>query len=179
MVTHLFNAMAPLGHREPGLPGAALADDRVAVGLIADGVHVHPAVVEVAWRAAGAARVALVSDAIAALGMPHGTYPLGATDVEVDGPVARADGRLAGSLLSMDAAVRNLVRFAVATPAQAIASATVVPTRILARGRGRGAASRRANGDLVLLDRDLRVVATLVHGEVVHGGGRLLAVSET
>jgi N-acetylglucosamine-6-phosphate deacetylase len=131
-VTHLFNAMPPLDHRAPGLVGAALADDRVAIGLIPDGLHVAPAVVRVVARAVGADRLVIVTDAIAALGMPAGRYRLAARDVAVDARSARlADGRLAGSVLSMDQAVRNLASFTGWSEPEAAVSATRTPARLL------------------------------------------------
>jgi N-acetylglucosamine-6-phosphate deacetylase len=141
-VTHLFNAMAPLGHREPGLAGAALADDRVTIGLIPDGLHVHPAVVRIVAAAVGPARLAIVTDAIAALAMPPGRHRLANRDVHVDdeapvggarhGRSARlADGRLAGSVLSMDDAVRNLAAFTGWPEAEAVACATSTPAALL------------------------------------------------
>jgi N-acetylglucosamine-6-phosphate deacetylase len=131
-VTHLFNAMAPLDHREPGLIGAALADERVTVGLIPDGLHVHPAVVRLVWRLAGPARLAVVSDAIAALGMPPGRYELAGREVLVDADSVRLpDGTLAGSVLPLDRAVRNLAVFAGIEPDEARRAATEVPARLL------------------------------------------------
>jgi len=131
-VTHLFNAMAPLDHREPGLIGAALADERVTVGLIPDGLHVHPAVVRLVWRLAGPARLAVVSDAIAALGMPPGRYELAGREVLVDADSVRLpDGTLAGSVLPLDRAVRNLAVFAGIEPDEARRAATEVPAPLL------------------------------------------------
>jgi N-acetylglucosamine-6-phosphate deacetylase len=110
-VTHLFNAMAPLHHRDPGLVGVALADDRLHVGLIADGLHVDPRVVRTAARALGD-RLTLVTDAVAALGLPRGPVTLGATRA-TSGPdgVRLPDGTLAGSALALDQAIRNLVSY--------------------------------------------------------------------
>lgn len=131
-VTHLFNAMAPLDHREPGLAGAALADERVTIGLIPDGFHVHPAMVGIVRRAVGADRLAIVTDAIAALGMAPGEYRLANRDVTVDGSSARLPGGgLAGSVIGLDAAVRNLAAFAGVPLADAALAATVVPARLL------------------------------------------------
>jgi N-acetylglucosamine-6-phosphate deacetylase len=131
-VTHLFNAMAPLDRREPGLVGAALADDRITIGLITDGLHVHPALVAVVRRAVGADRLAVVSDAIAALGMPPGAYRLAGRDVVVDETSARLpDGGLAGSVIGLDEAVRNLADFAGVELADAARAATVVPARLM------------------------------------------------
>lgn len=166
-VTHLFNAMAPLRHREPGLAGVALTDDRLHVGLIADGIHLHPHVVAVAQRSLGA-RLTLVTDAVAALGMPSGEQPLGRTTVTVgeDG-VRLADGTLAGSNLAMDQAVRNLVAFSGCSHEAAVAAATEAPARLLGDHR-RGALRTGARADLVLLDDALEVMATFIAGEPAH-----------
>lgn len=131
-VTHCFNAMAPLDHREPGLAGAALADDRVTIGLIPDGLHVHPAMVGITRRTVGSDRLAVVSDAIAALGMAPGQYRLANRDVTYDGASARLPARgLAGSVIALDAAVRNLAAFAGVPIADAALAATAVPARLL------------------------------------------------
>ena len=131
-VTHLFNAMAPLNHREPGLAGAALADDRITIGLIADGLHVHPGLIAVVRRAVGADRLAVVSDAIAALGMPPGGYRLAGRDVVVGETSARLpNGVLAGSVIGLDEAIRNLATFAGIDAAEAERAATTVPARLL------------------------------------------------
>jgi N-acetylglucosamine-6-phosphate deacetylase len=131
-VTHLFNAMAKLDHREPGLPGAALADDRVTIGLIPDGIHVHPGLVALVRRTVGPDRLAVVTDAIAALGMAPGGHRLAGRDVIVDETSCRLpDGTLAGSLLGLDAAVRNLAEFAGCSIEEARLATTTVPARLL------------------------------------------------
>ncbi len=163
MVTHLFNAMAPLHHREPGIAGAALTDDRVAVGLIADLVHVAPAALRIAVRAAGTDRTVLVTDAVA-WRAPH-LRDLG-IDV-VEGAPRLPDGTIAGSALTLDAAVRNVVDAAGIAPHRALRSASEVPARVLGLAdRGRLVPGARA--DLVVLDADLAVRRTIVGGEVVH-----------
>ena len=145
LVTHCFNAMPPLHHREPGLVGAALADPRLAVSLIADGVHVHPAVLTVALRAKGRGGVVLVTDSVA-------------------GPSRRPDGRLAGSKLTMSAAVRNAVERCGASLEDAVWAASTTPAALLGLAdRGRIEPGSRA--DLVALDADLSVEATWVAGE--------------
>jgi N-acetylglucosamine-6-phosphate deacetylase len=167
--THLFNAMPPLDHRAPGLAGAALADERVTVGLIVDGHHVDPLAVELAWRLAGPSRFSVVSDGIAALGTESGTYRLGDAGLTVDreGAARTPDGRLAGGSVGLDEAARNLMVFTRATPAEAIATVTSTPARVLGLDdRGRIAIGSRA--DVVLLSPDLHVVATIVAGDVVH-----------
>ncbi len=165
--THLFNAMSALGHREPGLPGALLAA-AVPCGLIADGVHVHPAMVALACRAKGPAAICLVTDAMAALGMPPGMYRLGEREVRVDETAARlAGGTLAGSLLTMDSAVRNVVAFTGCAPAEAVRMAATTPADLL----GLTHLGRLAPGcaaDLVILDDRLSVAQTWVQGEIVY-----------
>jgi N-acetylglucosamine-6-phosphate deacetylase len=170
--THLFNAMPPLGHREPGLAGALLTDAGVAVGVIADGVHVHPDMVKLIWLAKGWERVSLVTDAMAALGMPAGIYRLGEQDVTVDGERARlADGRLAGSVLSLDQAVRNLVDFTGCWMGDAVGTVTAVPASLLGMGGSRGRIAPGYGADLTLLTQELRVAATIVGGEVLFTNG--------
>lgn len=167
--THLYNAMPPLGHREPGLPGALLSDTRPVVGLIADGVHSHPAMVDLAWKALGNRRLNLVTDAMAALGMPPGKQLLGDFEVLVDDVSARLpDGTLAGSILSLDQALRNLLAFTGCTLADALPTITRTPAAALGLAGERGSLTVGYRADLVLLDADLRVAATLVDGKVVY-----------
>lgn len=166
--THLFNAQSPLHHREPGLPGALLTDERVTIGLIADGVHVHPALVKLVWQAAGS-RLTLVTDAMAALGMPPGEYELGDFTVMVDETTCRLpDGTLAGSILSLDTAARNLIAFTGCTLAEALTTVTTIPTRLLGLDGRKGKIAPGYDADLVLLTPDLQVDATIVGGEIVY-----------
>ncbi|HET6662813.1 MAG TPA: N-acetylglucosamine-6-phosphate deacetylase [Acidimicrobiales bacterium] len=164
-VTHLFNAMGPLHHRDPGLAGVALTDERVRVGAIADGLHLHPAAVALAARALGE-RLCLVTDAVAALGMPAGRVPLGMLEAfaTADG-VRLADGTLAGSDLSLDRAVRNLMAFARVSLATAVSAVTASPAAVLGLD-DRGVIGPGAVGDLVLLDPGGGVVATVIGGRV-------------
>jgi len=171
--THLFNAMAPLRHREPGPAVALLDDDRVTVELVTDGVHVHPALWELAVRTAGAHRVAAVTDAMAAAGMPDGAYRLGRLDVEVVDRVARlaGGGAIAGSTATADALFRNIVRHAALPRLQALRRAVAMTATTPARALGLAdvgelVAGRRA--DLVGLSADLAVEA------VYRGGARLV-----
>ncbi len=167
--THLFNAMPPLGHREPALPGALLLNDHITVGIIADGEHLHPSVVSLVWRLKGPLGANLVTDATAGLGMPPGTYRLGDNQVTVDGHTARLrDGTLAGSILSLDQAVRNTVLFTGCSPSEAIACVTRVPAELLKAGHMRGRISAGLRADMVLLTTDLHVSATIVGGDVVY-----------
>jgi N-acetylglucosamine-6-phosphate deacetylase len=165
--THLFNAMRPFHHRDPGLAGALLAHPRARTSLIADGVHVHPDVVAAAWRAKGTGGLALVTDAISAMGTEGTAGSLGDQTVSVDGGIARSpEGRLAGSMLTLDQAVRNLVAWAECPAEEAIATVTSTPAAILGEDR-RGRIEPGGRGDLVLLDPDLSVVAAVVGGRVV------------
>jgi N-acetylglucosamine-6-phosphate deacetylase len=168
LVTHLWSAMSPFHHRAPGLPGAALTDERATVALIADGVHTHPAALSLALRAKGPARVALTTDAVAAAGMPPGDYMLGGTPVVSDGgTVRRPGGALAGSLLTMDAAVRNMVALAGARVEEALTMASTVPARLIdLDDAGRLAPGERA--DLTLWSAELAVRATIVGGTIAY-----------
>jgi len=163
-VTHLFNAMSPLHHRAPGVVGAALADERVTVMLIADGVHVHPAALNVALRAKGPERVVLVTDAIAAAGAPAGRFALAGVEVISDGKSAHlADGTLAGSTLTMDHAVRMMAGVAGARLEDALAMASTVPASTIGLAdAGRIAVGQTA--DLTLWSAALEVTATVVGG---------------
>lgn len=166
-VTHLFNAMSPITARSPGVAGATLADSGLIAGLIVDGLHVDPTMVRLAWRALGPNRIALVTDAISALGLPHGAYRVGETSVAVDATGAHTSGGvLAGSVLRFDEAVRNLIAFTGCTLAEASMAASMTPAR-LARRSDIGRLVPGGAADIVLLDKQLQVVATIVGGRVV------------
>lgn len=169
-VTHLFNAMPSLHHRNPGVIGAALSDPRATVELIADYVHVDPVALKVALAAKGADGVMLVSDALQAAGMPDGDYQLGEVKVYVRDGVARiAAGNLAGSTLLLDRALRNVAALGHSLPAAAHMAATS-PARVCgAADRGRIALGLAA--DFALLDADLTVAATVVGGSIVYSAG--------
>lgn len=152
-VTHCFNAMRPLHHREPGLVGAALDRSEVTVEVIADGVHLHPATVRLVWRAAGPARVCVVSDAVE-LDFPEARPEGGAT--------RRPDGTLAGSRTGLDAMVRNLLSWGIPL-VDALTMASTTPARVLGQP---GRITVGAPADLVVLDDTLQVVSTLVDGTV-------------
>ena len=164
-VTHLFNAMRPLGHRDPGIAGAALARDDVVVQLILDGHHLAEETARVVWRAA-AGRVALVSDAVAAAGIGDGSFRLGSVEVEVrDGVVRRDDGVLAGSSLTLLDGVRHLHALGVSLP-EAVAAGTAVPARV-ARRSDLGSLAPGAPADVVVLDDSLEIRTVLVGGEAL------------
>lgn len=171
MATHLFNAMSPFGHRAPGTIGGALLDSRITAGLIPDGVHSHPASLRLAVAAKGVDRIALVTDMMSAAGMPPGDYVLAGREVRSDGISARLpDGTLAGAVLTMDTAVRNMVRWAGISLADAVRMASEVPARVLGLP-DTGAIVEGSVADLVLLDRDGHVQLTLAGGEVCYASG--------
>lgn len=189
--THLFNAMRPLHHREPGLVGALLAGP-VPFGLIADGIHIHPIALRLA-AARGAAGIVLVTDAMASLGQPPGIYQLGRQAVTVtttpkepqrtaqtgvdDGAGAAgmmttarlADGTLAGSLLTLDQAIRNMVTWQCCDLAGALTMATATPARLLGLAT-KGRLTIGADADLVIFDQRLRVSHTFINGCLVYQG---------
>jgi N-acetylglucosamine-6-phosphate deacetylase len=161
-VTHLFNAMRPLRHRDPGIAGAALARNDVVVQIILDGVHLAPETAQLVWRAA-AGRVALVTDAVSGAGVQDGSYSLGGLEVKIrDGVVRGPDGQLAGSVLTMIEAVRNL--HALGVPLEkALESASSVPASVL----GLPDVGRLTPGgpaDVVVVDDNLRIDRVLVGG---------------
>jgi len=169
-VTHCYNAMRPLHHREPGLVGAVLDLDELTAEVIADGVHVHPAALRLLWRVKGWRDLTLVTDAMAGAGAAEGIYRFGGQDVRVQAGEARlADGTLAGSVLTMDRAVRFMVEAGI--PArEAVGMATLAP----AEAAGLPRVGRIAPGcyaDLVGLDAGLRVRWTMVGGAVVWRAG--------
>jgi N-acetylglucosamine-6-phosphate deacetylase len=170
-ITHIFNAMAPLGHREPGPVGVGLTDDALVCGVIADGAHIDPVVVAAIWRAVGPRRFNVVTDAVATLGMPEGSYSLGSSEVRLTdrkSPAPRhGDGTLAGSNVGMDLAVRNLVSFTGCHPYEAVATVTSTAAAVLGK-RTKGRIEEGADADLVILTADLEVVTTIVGGKVAY-----------
>ncbi len=166
--THLYNAMSPLEHRAPGVVGALLTDDRVRAGVIADGVHAHEGALRLARREKGISGLALVTDAMEAAGMPDGEYELSGRTVRLeDGSVRLADGTLAGSALTMDAAVRNAVRFFDAPMHDAARMASETPAEILGL-REKGRITPGADADFTVLDPEGFVQETIVAGETVY-----------
>ena len=162
-VTHLFNAMRPLSHRDPGIVGAALARDDVIVQIIADGVHLAPATMLLVWRAA-AGRVALVTDSVAAASADGGSYSLGSVELSVrDGAVRAPEGMLAGSVETMIEGVRNLHALGVPLEA-ALDAATRVPAAVLSLADA-GRLEPGMAADVVVLDDNLEIDTVLVGGE--------------
>jgi len=165
--THTFNAMRPLDHREPGILGEALTSERLSADIIADGIHVAPDVVKLFLRAKGLERAVLITDATSAAGMPDGIYQLGPIQVEVkDGRctvVGEGDGKLAGSVLTMDRAVRNVTQFSHWSLRDAVRAATLNATTAVGLSR-HGHISPGAVANLVVLNPEGELRRTIVGG---------------
>jgi len=161
---HVFNAMRPFTHRDSGVIGAVMASPLVTAELIADGVHVDEGAMRMLLAAKGPGKVILVSDGTAATGMPDGAYRLGTFEVTVkDGVPRGADGKLAGSTLSLDRALRNIVSLGVPL-SDALAMLTVNPARLLGLATRKGVLAPGADADLVLLDDKLKVAGVMTRG---------------
>lgn len=165
--THLYNAMTPLHHRDPGVVGAAFTSVDATAELIADGIHVHPAALRIAVNAMPH-RVALVTDAMRACGLADGTYKLYDYEVTVaDGAVRLADGTLAGSMLTMSEAVKNMIELAGLPIETVIPMATEIPARIAAVADRKGRIDQRYDADLVALSDRFEVERVWARGEEV------------
>jgi N-acetylglucosamine-6-phosphate deacetylase len=164
---HVYNAMRPFSHRDSGVIGAVLTSPEVTAELIADGVHVEEAAMRLLLQAKGAASVILVSDGISATGMPDGKYTLGKFEVTVSGGVCRnAEGKLAGSTLTLDRALRNIVALGVPL-VDAVRMLTVNPATLLGIEFKKGALRTGADADVVLLGENLQLEQVYVRGEAV------------
>ncbi len=165
---HVFNGMRSFHHREPGVLGAVLLHDKVTAELISDGVHVHPAAMKLLTRVKDSKRVVLVTDAIKAVGMPDGEYELGKQNVVVKNGICRlVSGELAGSTLTMDAAVRNMVELVGASLQEAVMMATVNPATVIGIEDRKGSIEPGKDADLVILDEELNVCSTIVRGQAL------------
>lgn len=173
--THFLNGMRAFHHREPGAVGAALTNREVTLELIADGVHVHPAVVRLLLELKGADHICLVTDAIRAAGLEDGEYSLSDQKVIVRGGIAMlADGSsLAGSTLTMDRGLRNLLEWGVPLP-EAVKMATLTPARVIGVAHRKGSIAVGKDADLVLLDRGFEVRMVLIEGKMVFREGEMV-----
>jgi N-acetylglucosamine-6-phosphate deacetylase len=168
-VTHLFNAMSAMHHREPGLPGAAFAHPRTVCGLISDGVHVHPEMVALAFRMLGPDRLYLITDAIAATVMEDGEYRLATRTVYVDDGVPRlGSGSLAGSVLTMREAFMNILAFTGCTIAEAARMTSTSPARLVGEGRRKGRLAPGYDADVTILTPDLSLEAVWQCGKLAY-----------
>jgi len=168
--THTFNQMEGLHHRKPGTVGGVLLLDEIYAEFIADGVHIHPAVIDMIVRLKGPNKAVAITDAISGAGMPDGEYELGGQKIIVkEGAVRLADGTLAGSALTLDQSVRNIVQFTWASVEEAIQMASLTPARSVGMAHRKGSLEPGKDADIVILDEDLNVLKTMVGGEVVYG----------
>jgi N-acetylglucosamine-6-phosphate deacetylase len=167
--THTFNGMRGLHHREPGTAGAVLASDDVVAQVIADNVHVHPGVMKIIYKCKTAERLALITDAIEAVGLGDGTYRLGPQDITVrNGQARTASGSLAGSTLTLDVALRNIMKATGCRLNEAVEMATLTPARSINVGDRKGNVAPGYDADLTVLNADLEVQSTIVGGKVVY-----------
>jgi len=164
--THTFNAMRSFDHRDPGLLGLVLTDRAITADVIVDGIHVHPTVVDLFVRAKGVNGAVLITDAISATGMPDGTYVLGGLEVQVHDGRCEFNGRLAGSVLTLDRALRNTMTFAHISLQDAIRMATINPARVLGLEKRKGTLSAGADADITVFTPSGEVVRTIVGGIV-------------
>ncbi len=162
--THTFNAMRPLDHRSPGIIGEVLSDDGITADIIVDGIHVSPEVVKVFLQAKGPGRAVLITDAMSAAGMPDGRYQLGPIQVDVADGKATANGSLAGSVLTMDRAVRNVTKFSNWSLRDAVRAATLNPANAAGLSSDRGKLAVGAVADFVVLSSTGEVIQTIVGG---------------
>jgi len=164
--THTFNAMRPLGHRDPGILGAVLTDTRVSADIIADGIHTDPAIIRMFLRLKGSEQSVLITDGMAATGMPDGHYRLGPLDVEVKNGRCMSNGSLAGSVLTMDQAVRNVMAFAGWDLAGAVRLATLNAALAGGIGGKSGRLTPGAPADIAVLSPSGEVLQTILAGRI-------------
>jgi N-acetylglucosamine-6-phosphate deacetylase len=155
--------MRPLSHRDPGILGAVLVDDRLTADVIADGIHLDPGILDLFLRAKGPERAVLITDAIAATGMPDGRYHLGSLEVDVKNGTCLSEGKLAGSVLTMDRAVQTVARLPHWDLRKAVRLATYNPARVVGM-TGRGQIAVGMPADMVILGGDGSVQKTVVGG---------------
>ncbi|MCD7036368.1 N-acetylglucosamine-6-phosphate deacetylase [Metabacillus sp. GX 13764] len=165
--THLYNGMSPLHHREPGVVGSVLLDDRITAEMIVDGVHISPPMVKLAYRNKGCEKVVLITDAMRAKCLSNGTYDLGGQDVDVkDGKATLKDGTLAGSILRMRDAASNMMAFAGCTIEDIIQMTAVNPARQIGAYSRKGSIRSGKDADLVVLDSDHNILLTICRGKI-------------
>jgi N-acetylglucosamine-6-phosphate deacetylase len=163
--THTFNAMRPLDHRDPGIIGEVLTDDRLSADIIVDGIHVAPAIVKLFLQAKGRERAVLITDSISATGMPDGRYQLGPIEVDVKDGKCTSNGSLAGSVLTMDRAVRNVTQFSNWSLRDAVRAATLNPAQSVGLSGQHGVLAQGVDADFTALSPAGEVLKTIVHGQ--------------
>jgi len=168
-VTHTFNAQTPLHHRKPGVVGAVLSSEGVSAELIADGVHVHPAAMQILTRCLGAERIVLISDAMPGAGLPDGTYPLLGQQVAVqNGKALLPNGTLAGSTATLDACVRNMVELAGVPFANAVRMASYNPAKVIGVEDNIGSLTPGKKANITVFDENLNVKMTFSNGSLAY-----------
>ena len=171
-VTHVFNAMRAFSHRDPGILGAVLTNSDVWVELIADGVHVSPVAINLLIKCKQSNRILLITDGISATGMPDGQYRFGDCRVMLSGGVCRSpDGKLAGSTLTQDQALRNLLYWSGLPLEEIVCMVTKNPAEATGLADRKGSLGPGQDADMVLLKMDLTVQTTIVQGEVSYSTG--------
>lgn len=169
-ITHCFNQLRPFHHREPGILGAALLRSELMVELIADGIHLHPATLELVLKAKGQENIILVSDAMLPTGMPNGIYQTTEGELTLNkGGLTNQMGNLAGSVLTLERAVKNFMDFTGCELTDALRMATYNPARYLGINKRKGSIYPGKDADLAALTPDLDVVMTMVEGEIISG----------
>jgi len=167
--THMFDGMRPFHHREPGVVGAILTLDEMTADVIADGVHVHPAAIKILIRIKGTDKVALITDATKPAGMPDGMYELGGLKVIVKGGVCRTEaGNLAGSIIRLNDAVRNMVDLVGLSLQEAIKMATINPAKVIGVDGRKGSLEPGKDAGIVIFDNNMNVYKTIVGGKIVY-----------
>lgn len=165
---HLFNGMKEFSHREPGPAGALLQDNRVTCELICDGIHLHQAVVDLTVRLKGTDRIVLISDAMRATGLGDGQFDLGGQNVIVTGGIARLpDGILAGSTLTLDRAVYNVMVMAKIPIYEAVQMATINPAKLIGVSNRKGSVEPGKDADLVVFDENIKIKNILLDGDIL------------
>jgi N-acetylglucosamine-6-phosphate deacetylase len=165
-VTHAFNAMRRMEHRDPGVLGVVLTDNSVTADIIVDGLHVEPEVVDLFLRTKGLDRAVLISDALSATGMPDGTYRLGMFEVQVRDGRCESHGKLAGSVLTLDQAIQNVMRFALLSFQDSLRLATLNPARVLGIEHRKGVLKVGADADIAVFTPEGTVRQTIVRGMI-------------
>jgi len=168
-VTHIFNAMRGLHHREPGVVGAALSSPKLIVEMIADGIHIHPIVLKMLTQIKESEKLVLITDAMRATGFKEGTYDLGGQEVIVtQGQAKLKNGTLAGSVLTMDKAVKNLVTKVGISLLNAAQMASYNPAKCLGIDDKKGSLEPGKDADIVILNKNLEAELTMVAGKIVY-----------
>ena len=162
--THTFNAMRPLDHREPGILGVVLAEDSLFAELICDGIHTAPELVRIWWKAKGSERAILITDAMAAAGMPDGEYTLGGFAVHVANGKAMANGVLAGSVLTLDRALKNFVEFTGAPVENGLRLLGANPAAMTGFANRAGSLAAGQPANLVAVDKAGKLVQSIHAG---------------